>query len=611
MPEEGGKFGAALGPSGISRRDVLNGLLLAAGSGAVCQSVPLRALAAQAAGDACDGTIGADPRALRGGNLPSTFNVAHWIRDRRLHFGRRGVKLLPGCDELAGTFPISDDGRFDVIIVGAGLAGLSAAFFLLRKHPQTRILLLEANPYPGGNAGRDGAEPLPVPAPTAGAYCYQPFTESLVDLYRELDIDWHKQTIPDPGDCYYFDEYTPGVRPGYRGWNIDTTGAGMASVPYGEKAVADLIKSKDELIAFTKQDDGMDDPPDESAESYDDLSTMTLDHYLTNVKGYDPVVSDFHSLYTIDALGGASQYVNAHSGINFLSYEYVDGLITFVGGSSELALRMVQWLAGPDAKARRPPHLELGAVALRVDAHAAFSKRDASVSYYKEGSFRRATAKTVIIATQSQSARHLVEHLMDAERKAAWSKFNTVPVVIANVAVRSAAPFHDLGLGYSWAWWGSRYWANLGVADWIIPERRSDPDRPTVLTFFGGNRAAPEELPNERVKLLQTPFSAYEESLKDDLSRILRGSTFDFDRDVTALFLYRWGHSMIMPTPNLVFGNVRKRDGKLDRSKAPRRVACRPLGPVLFAGQHTEGTPSVESAIASGYRTANQALARL
>ena len=29
-----------------------------------------------------------DPRVLRGGNLPSTFNVAHWMRDRRLSFTR-------------------------------------------------------------------------------------------------------------------------------------------------------------------------------------------------------------------------------------------------------------------------------------------------------------------------------------------------------------------------------------------------------------------------------------------------------------------------------------------------------------------------------------------
>jgi spermidine dehydrogenase len=165
-------------------------------------------------------------------------------------------------------------------------------------------------------------------------------------------------------------------------------------------------------------------------------------------------------------------------------------------------------------------------------------------------------------------------------------------------------------VGYSQAWWGSRYWANFGVADWVT-ERRKSPNRPTVLTFFGGNRAPPEELAGERVKLLQTPFSDYEISLKDDLSRILRGSKFDFDRDVNAIFLYRWGHSMFMPTPNFLFGETRKPDGTHNRTKAPRTVACSPLGPIFFAGQHREGTPSVESAISSGHRAALEVLARL
>jgi hypothetical protein len=89
------------------------------------------------------------------------------------------------------------------------------------------------------------------------------------------------------------------------------------------------------------------------------------------------------------------------------------------------------------------------------------------------------------------------------------------------------------------------------------------------------------------------------------------GTEFDFDRDVSAVFIYRWGHSMILPTTKSVFGDVLGPDGMLDRSRAPRRLACRPLGPISFAGQHTEGTPSVESAICSGHRAALEVLSHL
>ena len=137
----------------------------------------------------------------------------------------------------------------------------------------------------------------------------------------------------------------------------------------------------------------------------------------------------------------------------------------------------------------------MSAAVLRIDIERSVKRSSAKVVYFRDGVFRRVSAKTVIVATQSQVARHFVEHLLDDDRKAAWGEFNTVPVAIANVALRSAKPLHQLGLGYSQAWWGSKYWANFGVADWVT-DRRNNPDRPTVLTFFGGNRASPEELPS-------------------------------------------------------------------------------------------------------------------
>jgi hypothetical protein len=249
-------------------------------------------------------------------------------------------------------------------------------------------------------------------------------------------------------------------------------------------------------------------------------------------------------------------------------------------------------------------------VALRVDIEASGPKQRASVTYFKDDKFHRATAKAAIVATQASSARRLIEHLCDAERKAAWDEFNTAPAVVANVALRNMRPLVKLGLGYDNYLWGSQHWTNFEIADWTT-ENRENPTRASVLTFFGGITRPREEFPAERMKLLQTPFDDYEKSLRHDLSRIMRGADFDFDRDVSAVFVYRWGHSMILPTTKSVFGDVRGADGRLDRSKAPRRVACRPLGPISFAGQHTEGSPSLESAIGSGRRAAGELLTQL
>ena len=552
-----------------------------------------------------------DPRALRGGDLPSIFNIGHWMRDKRLRFESNAVTLAKGCDGREGSFPIVDDAEVDIVIVGAGLAGLSASLFLLRRRPNIRILLLDANLYAGGNAGRDEQPPLPVPATTAGAYCVAPRTDFLQEFYQALDIDWRRHGIADPGDCYYFDEHTPGAKPGRTGWNIDTLGEGIREAPYEDHVVADLVRSMREIKKLTKSgaSKALRDPPDRGSPRLDYLSQMSFAHFLTDTLHCDSAVSDFFSQYLSDALGGTAHDVNAHSSIGFLADEFGDDVFTFPGGTSELARRLVAWLRGQGGSEPfdAVPRVELGAMALRVDIEPGNARSVSKVIYYQNGVVRRATAKSVIVATQSQVARNIVGHLLDKERKAAWSEFNTVPVVIANVAIRSAQPLHQLGLGYSQAWWGSQYWADFVVADWVT-DRREDPDRETVLTIYGGNRAAPEDLAKERVKLLETPFADYEKSLKEDLSRIMRGSEFDFDRDVTAIFLYRWGHGMIMPVPNFLFGKAQRADGLLDRSKGPRETACSPLGPIAFAGQHRGGTPSVESAISSGHRAALEVL---
>ena len=129
---------------GITRRDFLNGFLLAAGGSWVGAMSPLRVLR-NLVGTASAGSVDVDLRALGGGNIPSAFMAAHWLRDERLTFSRTSVTVAPGgVDSTAGTFPIiSETGSYDAIVVGGGLSGLSSAFHISLAKPNAKILILD------------------------------------------------------------------------------------------------------------------------------------------------------------------------------------------------------------------------------------------------------------------------------------------------------------------------------------------------------------------------------------------------------------------------------------------------------------------------------------
>jgi spermidine dehydrogenase len=135
--------------------------------------------------------------------------------------------------------------------------------------------------------------------------------------------------------------------------------------------------------------------------------------------------------------------------------------------------------------------------------------------------------------------------------------------------------------------------------DLVVHRRRCD---------LGANAAPPEAMAAERFKLLTTPFVDDERSLRDDMGRVLGPHGFEFDRDVVAVHLYRWGHGMIYPKVGWMFSAPLERNGGFVRADCARRRAKAPLGRLSFGAQDLEGNPSLECAIAAGLRTSDEAL---
>src|SRR4051794_35305080 len=126
------------GDQAIDRRDFLNGVAV----GATALSSGL-ARASSAIPSAPQEQRGYYPPALHGlrGSHPGSFETAHSLRD--------------------GTFwdhaekPEDQPGVYDLVVVGGGISGLSAAHFFRAAKPNARILILENHDDFGGHAKRN------------------------------------------------------------------------------------------------------------------------------------------------------------------------------------------------------------------------------------------------------------------------------------------------------------------------------------------------------------------------------------------------------------------------------------------------------------------------
>jgi spermidine dehydrogenase len=124
----------------ISRRDFLNGAAMVIGSSAV----PKSALPSSEQNFEAQNRKGYNPPAAIGsrGSHPGSFEIAHSLRDGSFW-------------KTAGK-PLDTGEAYDLIVVGAGISGLSAAYFFRERYcASARILILENHDDFGGHAKRN------------------------------------------------------------------------------------------------------------------------------------------------------------------------------------------------------------------------------------------------------------------------------------------------------------------------------------------------------------------------------------------------------------------------------------------------------------------------
>lgn len=168
----------------ISRRDFLNGVNVAV-TGSILSTPLTQALAAltdSVGNESAQMMPGYYPPTLEGmrGSHPGSFEVAHLVRD-----GTR----FDGPAEAENT-----EEDYDLVVVGAGISGLAAAYFYQKEMgPETRILIVDNHDDFGGHAKRNEFEYNGRTLVDLGGteYIEAPwrYPAAAADLLKDLGID--------------------------------------------------------------------------------------------------------------------------------------------------------------------------------------------------------------------------------------------------------------------------------------------------------------------------------------------------------------------------------------------------------------------------------------
>jgi len=619
----------------ITRRDFLDGMALAGGALALS---PLDILAQSPSSGRASQLY---PPSLTGmrGNHPGSFEVAHAL-------AREGQR--PDEFELL-------DEVYDLVVVGAGISGLTAAY-LFRKQfgPDAKILILDNHDDFGGHAKRNefssqGHMLLGV----GGSLNLEQaaMEEAELSLLEEIGVNFAelRESI-EPGFIIHDPMSRHGIylnravygedRSVVADWNLLWAGIGDV-----EGAIRSLKLSKaDEqgLIALVSgENDFLEDIPLVDREhfarktSYATFLRERVGLSEQAIKITEPWVKALHcagaeavsiqEVFRAGAPGLNTFMPMAESGgdeepVDPDAYRYP----MFPDGNASVARLLVRQLipavVGGDLEQNvvtsqfdySQLDRESELVRLRLNSTVVNARNldddQVEVTYVANGQAQAVRAKHCILAGYGGIVPHLCPEVPEAQ-KAHLAYGVKAPFICTNVLLRNSAAVRKAGVsGYQCP--GSfyslfAYAPPVNVGDFRVP---SEADEPMVVWMLHAptprvtnGLSARDAYRLGRHKLLSMSFEEIEAATLSQLSGMFGSAGFDAGRDVEAITVNRWAHGYAYEYMDL-------HDPDWPEGEAPHELGRRPIGRIAIANSDAEAAAYVQTAMKAARRAVNELL---
>jgi spermidine dehydrogenase len=636
----------------ITRRDFLNGIAVGAGSTLASAWLPGLTLAADSTHFAQDAP-GYNPPALTGmrGSHSGAFELAHALRDGNFW-------------EIVGK-PIDTHETYDLIVVGAGMSGLAAAYFYRQQAgPSARILILDNHDDFGGHAKRNEFRPggrlLLANGGTVAIESPFPYSKQARGLLTELGIDppalekkcMDRDVYRGLGSSYFFDKETfgvdrlvAGVPGGFYGSPAAAGNKGwaefLAKTPFSAEAQRDIARIQKEKVDYM--------PGLSQAEKKARLSQMSYKDFLLNIVKSHPDVIPFYQTRTHGLYGIGIDAVPALDcwAVNFPGFQGLDldrvpskgltftalGEVTpqeryhfhFPDGNASIARMLVRSLiagsipgnTAEDIVTAKVDYARLDSngspVRMRLSSTAVVvrhlgdpaSAKEVEVSYGRESKAYSARGKGVVLACWNMVIPYLCEEL-PAKQKQALHYGVKVPLVYTVVAIKNWTCFHKLGIrGVSCP---GMYHSSVNLDQPVnIGDYKSShsPEEPILVRMLRTpcqpGLSARDQQRAGHYELLATPFETFERNIRDQLARVLGGAGFDPARDIEAITVNRWPHGYAYEYNPLW-------DPDWPEGQRPCDIARQRHGRITIANSDAAAAAYTDQAIDQGYRAVQELL---
>jgi hypothetical protein len=475
-------------------------------------------------------------RTIEGSFVNDSFQMGHLLRDRA---------AFPAVERIE---------KHPVIIVGGGIAGLSAAWRLWKRGFKD-FVLLEMNDQAGGNArwGQNeitaypwAAHYVPVPGPKA-IYVRELFE----DLGVLKDGEWDDRYLcfTPQERLFLYGRWQDGIEPA-----VGLTQKDRDQFQRFEDTVSEFRSSGAFTIPLELG----------RSERYQNLDRISFSEWLKD-HGFESGQLNWYLNYACrDDYGALTRDTSAWAGIHYFASREPEekGPLTWPEGNGWITRRLLERV-GEHIRASQMVHR---IVSDKLGVHV-FS---GDVEYQ---------AEFVIFAAPTFLAPYLIDGFPKVQ------DFVYSPWLTANLTLerlpdsRGAEPTWDTVFFDS---------PTLGYVDAMHQTLRTNVDR-TVWTFYW---ALAEGSPAQnRQLLLYKDWAYWKEAVLHDLERVHS----DIRQCVSRIDIMRMGHAMVRPSVGAIFSEDRKRLSRRD-------------GRILFANSDLSGISIFEEAQYHGVKAAQKVL---